>query len=143
LAGHIQTHADKEVTVFWGTIHRDNLAAFAELLGEQITQPRLAEEDFTRLHQDALDAVAKTLRGNDDEDLGKQALASMIYPGHPYGYPTVGTVEGLKAITLEDVKQFYRAHFTRDRLIVGLAGGYSATFPAQLVATLERLPARG
>ena len=83
--------------------------------------PRFAEDDFTRNRQDALDYVTKTLRGNADEELGKQAMATVLYNGQPYGYPTQGTVAGLNAITLEDVKKFYASHFARDRLVVGVA----------------------
>ena len=104
LAAQIRVYGDKESIVFEGTVHRDNLAKFADLLAEQILTPRFAEDDFTRNRQDALDYVTKTLRGNDDEDLGKQAMATVLYNGHPYGDPSQGTVAGLNAITLDDVQ---------------------------------------
>src|SRR4051812_12710654 len=121
MAARIRYYGDKDSMVFEGTVHRDNLAAFADLLAAQILEPRLSPDDFSRNRQDNLDAITKTLRGNDDENLGKQAFAASMYKEHPYGYPTVGTVSGLGAITLDDVKRFYAEHFTRDRLIVGLA----------------------
>jgi hypothetical protein len=64
-------------------------------------------------------------------------LATLLYREHPYGYPTPGTVAGLSAITLDDVKRFYAQHFTRERLILGVAGGYPEPFP-----TLRRSPLR-
>jgi zinc protease len=143
MAADIQYYGDKDAFVFAGTVHRDNLEAFATLLAEQILTPRFSVEDFTRLKQDALDAITKTLRGNDDEDLGKQALATVLYRGHPYGYPTPGTVAGLSAVTLDDVKRFYAQHFTRDRLILGVAGGFPETFPDAYAARLAVLPAVG
>ncbi|HJX52714.1 MAG TPA: pitrilysin family protein [Polyangia bacterium] len=142
MAADIQTYGDKDAFVFEGTVHRDNLAAFADLLAEQILTPRFAIEDFTRHRQDALDFITKTLRGNDDEDLGKQALAALMFEGHPYGHPTAGTVAGLHAITLDDVRQFYAGKFTQDRLIVGVAGGYPDGFPETFVARFSVLPAR-
>ena len=143
MAAEIHVYGDKDAFVFTGTVHRDNLDAFAGLLADQILTPRFSVEDFTRIKQDALDAISKTLRGNDDEDLGKQALATLLYPGHPYGYPTRGTVAGVTATTLDDVKRFYAAHFTRDRLILGVAGGYPENFPAAYAARFAALPAAG
>jgi len=143
MAADIHYHGDKDTFVFTGTVHRDNLEAFASLLAEQILTPRFSVEDFTRLKQDALDSITKTLRGNDDEDLGKQAMATLLYRGHPYGYPTPGTVAGLTAITLDDVKRFYEQHFTRQRLILGIAGGYPDNFPEAYAARLAALPAVG
>jgi zinc protease len=143
MAADIQTYGDKDTFVFEGTVHRDNLAAYADLLAEQILTPRFAHEDFTRHRQDALDFISKTLRGTDDEDLGKQALATLMFRGHPYGHPTAGTVAGLKAITLADVRRFYADMFTQDRLIVGVAGGYPDGFPEGLAARFSALPAQG
>jgi zinc protease len=143
MAADIQYYGDKDTFVFAGTVHRDNLEAFAALLAEQILTPRFSVEDFARLRQDALDAITKTLRGNDDENLGKQALATMLYHGHPYGYPTPGTVAGVSSVTLDDVKRFYGHHFTRDRLIVGVSGGYPEAFPDAYAARFAGLPAAG
>jgi zinc protease len=143
MAAEIHFYGDKDAFVYTGTVHQDNLNAFAALLAEQILTPRFSVEDFTRIKQDALDAISKTLRGNDDEDLGKQALATLLYPGHPYGYPTRGTVAGLTAATLDDVKRFYAYHFTRDRLILGVSGGYPETFPLAYADRFSALPASG
>ena len=121
LAANIRVYSDKESVVFEGTVHRNNLAKFADLLAEQVLAPRFAEEDFTRNRQDALDYITKTLRGNADEDLGKEAMASLLFANHPYGTPSRGTVAGLQAITLDDVRKFHAARYTRDRLIVGVA----------------------
>jgi zinc protease len=143
MAAEIHVYGDKDAFVFTGTIHCDNLDAFAGLLAEQILTPRFFAEDFTRIKQDALDAITKTLRGSDDEDLGKQALATLLYPGHRYGHPTRGTVAGLTAANLDDVKRFYAEHFTRDRLILGVAGGYPENFPAAYAARFAALPAAG
>jgi zinc protease len=142
LAATIHVTGDKESLVLSGTVHRDNLARFADLLAEQVLAPRFAEEDFTRNKQDELDYVGKTLRGNADEDLGKQAMATVLYAGHPYGTPTQGTIAGLTAVTLDDVKAFHASHFCRDRLVVGVAGGYPDGFAEAFAKRFEALPAK-
>src|SRR5271157_5080188 len=73
---------------------------------------------------EALDYVTKTLRGNNDEELGKWTMQCDIYKGHPYGHPDRGTVQGLKAITLDDVKAFHKRYYTREALTLGMAGGF-------------------
>jgi zinc protease len=142
IAGNIRVYGDKESIVFAGMVHRDNLAKLADLMAEQILTPRFAQDDFTRNRQDALDYVTKTLRGNADEDLGKQAMATVLYKGHPYGTPSQGTVEGLTAVTLDDVKKFHATYFTRDRLVLGVAGGYPDGFAEAFAKRFEALPAK-
>jgi zinc protease len=143
IAGDIGVQVGKEMTTFFGTIHRDNLARYAAILEGSILRPKFADDDFQRHRQDASDEISKSLRGNDDEELGKESLNVMLYGGTPYGHPQAGTVEGLKAISVEDVKSFYRTHFTRDRLTVGLAGGYPAPFAEAFAAAFDALPASG
>jgi zinc protease len=142
MAARIRDYGDKDAVVFEGTVHRDNLAEFAELLAAQVLEPRFSPEDFSRNRQDLLDDITKTLRGNDDERLGKQALHALLYKDHPYRTPH-GTVAGLTAVTLDDVRRFYAEHFTRDRLVVGIAGGYPEDFARGFLDRFEALPARG
>ena len=141
MAAQIRVYSDKESAVFEGMVHRDNLDAFAELLAQQILTPRLADDDFTRNKQDALDSITKTLRGNADEELGKQAMGALLFAGHPYGYPSQGTVSGLQAITLDDVRQFFEGHYAQDRMIVGVAGGYPEGFAENFARRFGALPA--
>src|SRR5262249_37426830 len=134
LAAQIRVTGDKESMVFEGMVHRDNLEAFADLIADQVLEPRFADDDFARNREDAVDYITKTLRGNNDEELGKQALGTLMYAGHPYAHPTRGTVAGLNAITLDDVRKLYATRFTRDRLIVGVGGGYPDGFAEKFAA---------
>ena len=142
LAAQIHVYGDKETIVLEGTVHRDNLQKFADLLAEQVLTPRFADDDFARNRLDAIDFVTKTLRGNADEDLGKQAMATVMFDAHPYGRPSQGTVAGLNAVTLEDAKKLYASHFARDRLVIGVAGGYPDGFAESFAKRFAVLPAK-
>ncbi len=133
----------KEMTVFSGLVHRDNLPAYVPLATEMIAAPRFAPDDFERLRNDAIDYVTKHLRGNDDEALGKWALQVELYKDHPYGHPDVGTAQGLKAITLDDVKDFHRKHYNRKSLSLGLAGGFDQKTPGDIQQRFASLPDLG
>jgi zinc protease len=140
MAGALDARCLKEHAVFSGVIHRDNLRAYADLVAAMLTEPRFAPEDFERLKNRALDYLTKTLRGNDDEELGKQVMQLAIYGAdHPYGHVGSGTVEGLNSITLDDVRAFHRAHYTRGALRLGVAGGADAAFADGFRKALDRL----
>jgi zinc protease len=130
----------KELSVFSGTIHRDNLGAFVPLVTEMITEPRFAPEDFDRLRNEALDYVTKTLRANNDEELGKWTLQVGLYCDHPYGHPDRGTAQGLRSITLDDVKAFHRRHYSREALKLGIAGGFGESTLRVLENEFTKLP---
>ena len=136
LAANIDVYVTKEQTVFAGTIHRDNLQAYTELLSEHLLSPRMSDKDFERLKKSAVDHVTKTLRSNDDEELGKHGLHDLMYRGHPYQHPNAGTVSGLANIALADVKAFYAKYYAADRLHIGVGGGAPEGFQNRLTKGL-------
>ena len=133
----------KEITVFSGVVHRDNLAAYIPIATEMIAQPRFDPADFERLRNEAIDYVTKFLRGNNDEALGKWTLQTELYKDHPYGHPDIGTAQGLKSITLDDVKEFHRRHYSRKSLRVGLAGGFDPEHARTAFAAAFAIARRG
>lgn len=139
-AAEIGVTADQEITTFIGEVHRDHLDAFYKLFSELILNPRFDPADFQRLKDQSLNYLENTLRSTDDENLGKQALYTFMFEGHPYGKTEVGTVEGLKAITLDDVKQYYRSSYTQANLWVGIAGGYPETLVPRIRQDFQELP---
>jgi zinc protease len=141
MAAELGSNCLKEVTVVSGTIQRDNLAEYEKSMTQMLAAPRFAPEDFERLRNEQLDYLTKVLRGGNDEELGKQALQLMIYPpGHPYGHVDEGTVAGLKAITLDDVKAFHKQHYDQATVRLGVAGGADRAFVETFRRDLDALP---
>ncbi len=113
LAASYSMRVDLERTTLTGRVHRDNLAAFLELFTDAFLKPAFDEDDFERVRSDAINAIENTLRYSSDEELGKAALHDLVFRGTPYAHLSEGTVAGLRSITLDDVRAFYRRHFTR------------------------------
>ena len=142
MAAGFDAQVDKEMVRLAGTVHRDNLAEWYALVAEQLLAPGWREDDFARLKTQLVNAILTDLVANNDEELGKEALYQFIYgPGHPYGTLTLGRVEDVQALTLDDVRAFHARHYSPANLTVGLAGGYPADFTARLRRDLARLPA--
>lgn len=137
------SQVDKEMTVFFGTTHRDNLAKYYEIVSGMLLDPGFRQDDFTRLRTDAINFLKENLRGNNDEELGKEALYISIYSGHPYGHQNVGTVESLEKLTVEDVKKFYRENYTKANFLLGLAGGFPKNFEEKVDADVSAKLAAG
>lgn len=135
--------ADKEMTVFSGTTHVDNLDKYYALVRDMLLDPGFREDDFARLKSDALNYLKTSLRQGNDEELGKEYLYNIIYAGHPYEHHNMGTVSSLEKLTLDDVRTFYKQNYTQSNLVLGLAGGYPADFVARIEADFAKLPAGG
>jgi zinc protease len=140
LATSVDAQVDKEMTVFTGSTHRDNLDRFYQLIRQMLLEPGFREEDFTRLKTEALNYLKVSLREANDEELGKEELYHVIYRGHPYGHHNVGTVGALEKLTLDDVRVFAREHYRRDNVVLGLVGQYPAAFPDKFRSDFSTLP---
>jgi zinc protease len=143
LAATIDAHVDRDETVFSATVPAAVLDRFYPLFRDVLLAPRFDAESFARLHARQLSELTNGLRGSDDEELGKEALQGLLYEGHPYGHPVQGTERGLAAIAQADLPAHYARAFCRDRVLVGVAGGYPEGFDDTLVADLARLPGCG
>ena len=141
MATEFEYQVDKEMSVFTGTTHKDNLDKYYALVKEMLLDPGFREDDFTRLRNDAINFLKLSLRDGNDEELGKEELYSIIYQGTPYGHHNMGTVSALESMTLEDVRDFYRTHYTQANLVIGLAGGYLGSFSKKIEADFSTLPA--
>jgi zinc protease len=141
MASSFNSQIDKEMTVFSGTTHVDNLDRYYSIISQMLLDPGFRQEDFTRLKTDAINFLKVSLREANDEELGKEQLYNSIYAGDPYGHHNVGSLSALERLTLDDVRAFYRQHYTRGNLVIGMAGGYPPAFVNKVRADFNKLPA--
>ena len=140
MAGSFAEQTDKEMTTFTGTIHKDNWDGFLGIALPLITDPGFREEDFRRLKDAQRNALVLDLKDNNEEEFGKERLQANVFAGTGYGHPVLGTVAGIEAITLDDVKAFYAKAYTRGAVKVGISGDVSEAMTASLKTQLARLP---
>ena len=140
MASSVNAQVDKEMTVFTGTTHIENLDRYYGLLKDMLLTPGFRAEDFNRLRDNTINFLKVSLRQGNDEELGKEELYNIIYAGHPYGHHNEGRIGSLEKLTLDDVRQFYRDYYTRANLVIGLAGGYPKGFAEKVETDFANLP---
>ena len=131
---------DKEMTVFKGTVHVDNLEAYYGLFKNALLSPAFSEADFERVKSQTLNYLERARRYNRDEDLSKQLLYWMAYEGTPYQHPEEGYVQSVRSITLDDVRAFYNQFYVRNNIVVGVGGGFPPGFAERVRADLDARP---
>jgi zinc protease len=140
MASSVSAQVDKEMTVFVGTTHVENLDAYYELLRAMLLEPGWREDDFRRLKDEAKNYLRIQLRSNNEEELAKEYLFLKIFEDHDYGHHSVGTVASLDKLSLDDLKSFYAENYLQGNLVIGLAGGYPEGFAERMQADFAKLP---
>ncbi|MCX6998109.1 MAG: pitrilysin family protein [Kiritimatiellaeota bacterium] len=139
LAAAYGSSVDKEVVVFTFGVPAVFLDAFYPIVKGLLLTPSFTPEDFNRVLSNQRNYIDEVIRASSDEEYSKKALEDMLFRRTPYQHPVAGTSQGLRAISLEDVKAHYAHYFTRHNLTIGLAGNYSRKFLATLKEDLVRL----
>lgn len=139
MATGYQSSTDKEMTVFRGVVHRDNLEAYYGLLRDAVTAPAFREEDFERVKTQTLNFLERTRRTSRDEELTKELLYREAYRGTPYEHPVDGYVQSVRSITLDDVRAFYDAHYRAGNVVVALGGGVPDGFAERVRSDFDTL----
>ncbi len=139
IASSYSSNVDKEMTVIFGRTHKDNLNVFLPLFTQAILHPAFKQEDFDRIKSNLLNFIEKDLRYANDEELGKAALYEFVFEGTPYKHISDGTIEGLKSITLEDVKNFYKQHYTKNNYVIGIGGSFDDALPQKIESQFEQI----
>ncbi|KQQ97674.1 peptidase M16 [Massilia sp. Leaf139] len=140
LAGSFSEQVDKEMTVFSGSIHKDNWDEYLGIALPMLLEPGFREEDFRRLKDAQKNALLLDLKDNNEEEFGKERLQANVFAGTAYAHPVLGTVKGIESITLDDVKAFYRQAYTQGAVRVGISGDVGEAMTASLKDALARLP---
>ena len=71
------------------------------------------------------------------------SFAEIMYAGHPYARTSADILKHIDGISRGDLLRYMRSHFTKENIIIGIAGDITATEAAKLIDDLfGRLPAR-
>jgi zinc protease len=109
----------------------ENRDASFDLLADAVEKPHFADEAIGRMRRD-IDAQVRGEDKSPDAIAGK-AWAKLAFPGHPYGRPSNGTSDTLKAITRADLLDYYTRVFAKDGLKIGVTGDIDAATLAPLL----------
>ncbi len=133
--------ADKEVSVFMFQVPSDFVDQFYEILKGLILSPSFTKEDFDRVKNNQQNYVDQVVKASSDEEYSKKALEDLLFRGTTYQHMVAGTSAGVAAITLDDVKSYYKNYYAQDNLTIGIAGNYSDSFLEKIKKDMKALPA--
>ena len=123
MGGSIFSFAQSDKTVVGGEVLSEFDAAFINLLGDVILNPKFAAEDLETIRSNRLRDL--TIQRAQPGTIAIEKFREVIYPNHPYGVinPTEDVV---KAYTLEQVKAFYNDQYGAARAHIYVVGQFDS-----------------
>jgi len=132
LGGTISASAGSDSFGWSFSVPKARLAEALELLADVIQRPTIPEDSFETERTVALSNVAML---RDDMYRYPMRLASSVaFGGHPYGRPTMGTEESLRAISAEQAREWHRSRVLESAAVIGIVADVDVKEVADLVA---------
>ena len=89
------------------------------------------------------EVILEEIRQIEDDPLrfGTSLVFQNLFPGHPYQRPVYGRAESIRALTVDDVDRFYRAHFAPSAMALAVVGDFAlAEMEAKVRAVYGPVP---
>ena len=95
-----------------------------ELLRLALNEPRFEADPLARIKSQLSEALRR--QKNDPQSVAVRTWMSIAFSDHPYARNPEGTVEGLDAVTADDLRAVTKRLFAKDRLIISVVGDIDA-----------------
>jgi zinc protease len=95
-----------------------------ELLRLAMSKPRFDEDAIERVRAQIIAGLK--FDENDPEEVASLAWDRLAFRDHPYGRPIKGTKASIAAISREDLQDYVRRVFARDKLVISVVGDIDA-----------------
>jgi len=120
IGGAPNAATDAESTYYYSRVHPDSIKRGMEIFASMLTRPLLSGIDIEKR------IIAEEAR----EDLNEQGeevnpdtiVSRMLWPRHPLGMPTIGTLESIAAIEQSDLKQHLDKFYVPSNAVLVVSG---------------------
>jgi zinc protease len=111
LGANIYMYTTNETIVIRGNTLKRNFNKTMDLVQEILLEPRWDEKEFERIKTSTINGIKRNEA--DPNWIANNVYNKILYgENHPFAYPTLGTVESVESITIEDLKEYYNKYFS-------------------------------
>jgi len=125
VGGSLDAGADQDGTRISAEFMKRDLSLGLDLLADMLMNPAFAPDEVERLKSETIGEL-QAMKENPGA-LASRRFIELLYGEHPYGHPTSGWETSVEAITPDDARAFYEAHYKPDNIIFVVVGDFDAT----------------
>jgi len=120
VGGDVNGATDRELTVFYAKVARDDFPTALDLLLDLISSPLFDPQEVEREREVVLEELASI------EDSPSQLVGVLVeaalWPGNPLGRDVAGTRQSVQAITRDQALAYQRRQYVPNNMVIAVAG---------------------
>jgi zinc protease len=130
--GRDNAYTGFDATGYYQTIAADRLELVMRMEADRMVNLRITEKELTPEREVVLEERRMRVDNVPGELLDEAVREQLFGRGRPYGMPTAGYADDVKKLSVTDLTNFYRKHYTPNNAVLIVAGDTTATAVAQL-----------
>ncbi|HHW56599.1 MAG TPA: insulinase family protein [Clostridia bacterium] len=123
IGGQLNGFTEKESTCFYIKVLNTHVKQGVDILFDMVFNPAFKEEDIQKEKQVIFEEILTEL--DSPEDVAYNLLFKTIWKGHPLSFPVLGTFSTIKRISKEQILNYYNSHYTKDNIVISIAGNFN------------------
>jgi predicted Zn-dependent peptidase len=131
VGGDLNAFTSKENTCFYARVLDRDLPMAVDHMCDMLQHSLLRSPDFEAERQVILEEI--NMHEDSPDELIHDLFTESLWAGHPLGRPVLGTVHSITSTNRDQVKRFYRRHYTPASFVVVAAGNLEHDRVVQLV----------
>lgn len=139
LGTELEEHIDTDQVQLQLVALSRNLDRALDLLCELLQTPRFDPADWKRAQARRIDEIHRRI--DEPEHLADDLFAKILYGDHPYGHPFLGTIDSVRAISVDDLRGFWATRYAPANMSFILVGDVDERAVADRFARRMRAPA--
>ena len=120
VGGSLEGDAGQDGAAVGLSVLKKDLTLGLDLLAEVLLQPVFPEAELKRRSEEIAAGIQRSEQ--DPQTVAGRAIAELIFRGHPYSRPVLGTVESVRRLTRDQVVAFHRENYRPDGAIIAVVG---------------------
>ncbi len=135
----LSSHSGAETFVIELNSLKEQFDYGIELLNELISDPNYTPKTLEKIKTQTLGELKR--KESNFDYISSLKLKGLLFPNTPLANPPLGTIDSVKSISLDDIKEHINTHLGVGNLIVVMGGDINQTKAKELLSNvLEKLP---
>ncbi len=120
IGGAVNAATDAESTCVYSRIHPDHVAQGVALFAAMLRHPLLT--DLETEQRIVIEEALDDLNEKGEEVEIDTVTSRLLWPEHPLGFPTVGTLESIASFTVDDLQEHLDRHYCPNNAVLVAVG---------------------
>lgn len=129
IGAELNAFTSHEATVFYARVLGEYIDRALALLSDMM-YPRLAESDFETEKEVIINEIARA--EDQPYNMTYRRMMQTYFGNHPLGHDVLGTRESIRAMRIDQMRDYWRRRYAANNLILSVAGNFNWEHVIQL-----------